>query len=63
MLLGSVPAGVVRGRYSNHPLHEAVNQRDIEAVQRLLESGVSPNLKDASGNVPLYWAIVGLKVC
>jgi hypothetical protein len=39
-------------------LHEAVKQRDIQAVQRLLESGVSPNLKDASGNTPLYWAIV-----
>lgn len=57
-LLGGVPGDVQRGRFGNHPLHVAVRQRDLATVERLLEAGASPNLKDASGNTPLYWAIV-----
>ena len=57
-LLDGVPGDLQRGRFSDHPLHAAVSQRDIQAVERLLAAGVSPNLKDASGNTPLYWAIV-----
>ena len=57
-MLGDVPADVVRWRFSNHPLHDAMKQRDIQAVQRPFKSGVSRNLKDASGNTPLHWAIV-----
>jgi ankyrin repeat protein len=56
-LLGGTPADVARGRHSNHPLHEAVNSHDIRAVERLLESGVSPNVKNESGHTPLFWAI------
>lgn len=56
-LLGGVPGDVLRGRFSNHPLHAAVREHDLANVEKLLASGVSPNLKDSSGNTPLYWAI------
>ncbi len=56
-MLGGTPADIARGRFSNHPLHEATNKRDLAAVRRLLEGGANPNVKSESGNTPLYWAI------
>mgnify|MGYP003347221787 CR=1 FL=1 len=56
-LLGGVPGDIVRGRYSDHPLHAAVRAKDIRTIERLLESGAGANLKDESGDTPLYWAI------
>ena len=56
--LGGERGDGLRGRCSDHSLHAAEFSRDIRAVERILESGASPNLKDASGNTPLYRAIL-----
>lgn len=56
-MLGGGAADIARGRFSRDPLHDATNKRDLAAVKRLLESGANPNVKNASGHTPLYWAI------
>lgn len=41
-----------------HPLHEAIQQRDLIAVERLLaQSDIDPNEQDDQGNAPLHVAI------
>lgn len=56
-LLGGTAADILRGRYARDPLNEATERRDIKEVRRLLEAGANPNVKNASGHTPLYWAI------
>jgi len=56
-MLGGAPADVLRGRYANAPLHVATGKRDLAEVRRLLEAGADPNVKNASGHTPLYWAL------
>jgi ankyrin repeat protein len=43
-------------RKKDFPLHYAVEQGDLEAVTKLLNSGTDPNIKDDQGFVPLHWA-------
>ncbi|KAJ5217014.1 hypothetical protein N7468_010022 [Penicillium chermesinum] len=40
-----------------HPLSEAVQQRDIEAVRLLLLHKADPNIPDSQSRVPLYLAV------
>lgn len=56
-LLGGTPADILRGRFARDPLNEATERRDIKEVRRLLEGGANPNVKNASGHTPLYWAL------
>lgn len=56
-LLGGTAADVLRGRYTNDPLHEATRQLDLPEVRHLLAAGANPNVKNESGSTPLFWAI------
>lgn len=56
-MLGGTAADILRGRYARDPLNVATERRDIREVRRLLEAGANPNVKNASGHTPLYWAL------
>jgi ankyrin repeat protein len=56
-LLGGTRADVARGTFHDHPLHLAVQRKDIDEVRRLLESGADPNVKNESADTPLRRAI------
>ncbi|MDR0418166.1 MAG: ankyrin repeat domain-containing protein [Puniceicoccales bacterium] len=42
--------------FKQSPLHEAVQCNDKKMVKKLLDKGYDPNMADALGNVPLYYA-------
>jgi ankyrin repeat protein len=56
-MLGGGPADIARGRFSNSPLHQAVENYDIRTVEKLLAAGANPNVKNSSGHTPLFRAI------
>lgn len=45
-----------KDRDGDTPLHKAVKKRDVEEAQRLLNLGADPNLVNAYGRMPLYYA-------
>jgi ankyrin repeat protein len=56
-LLGGGPADVLRGRFSDHPLHQAIAATDLKRIEALLKQGADPNVRNASGHPPLGDAI------
>lgn len=47
----------IKGRFGEYPIHVAVIQADIEALQVLLDNNADINLKGEHGYTPLHEAI------
>ena len=56
-LLGGGAADVARGRFADHPLHQAIRAKDLKAVEALLAQGADANVRDESGFGPIHHAI------
>lgn len=56
-MLGGGPADIARGRFSNDPLHAAVEKNDMRTIEKLLAAGANANVKNAAGHTPLFTAI------
>ena len=41
---------------SASPLHDAVKNRNLDEVNRLISAGANVNAKDDDGTIPLHWA-------
>jgi len=57
---GLIEAGVFadqKGVWDTMPLHEAVQRRDFELTQTLLDAGADIDARDGSGNVTLEYAL------
>lgn len=56
-LLGGGAQDIRRGRFSDHPLHQAIAARDARRVEALLAQGADANARNASGHPPLSTAL------
>jgi uncharacterized protein len=56
-LLGGNQQDLARGRMAQHPLHLAIRARDLPAIERLLQGGADPDVRNEHGHAPLYDAI------
>lgn len=52
--------GAVKKTKNQTPLYVAVLKQREDAVQRLLEAGADPNIKDSEGAVPLSESVIGV---
>lgn len=56
-LLGGDEHDIRRGRFANHPLHQAIAARDARQVETLLAQGADVNVRDSTGHTPLSAAL------